>query len=246
MNCICASGPSAVTTYLPVGDEVLGETGPNGTMYYHTDALGSVTMTTNSSGAVLNEYRYKPYGAQLSKSGTAPDPKFTWAGTRGYRQTGLVHSDVYVRNRHYASAEARWTSVAVFSGLSLPNQYVFGPSGVTTLVARAAVSQSTTEVDAVIGAMGSYSVITSNQYGVFNDVLPCNKNAQQGGYWHEGVPANFPKGQDTRSFFVAWDFCSSPWNAVSTGGYARSQAFSSNVNFTDSRWSCPLTRKGST
>jgi len=45
------------TNYATVNGQLLGETGPNGTMYYHTDALGSVTMTTNQSGTVLNTYR---------------------------------------------------------------------------------------------------------------------------------------------------------------------------------------------
>jgi hypothetical protein len=125
MNYLQARSPSGVTNYYEMNGVLIGESGPNGTMYYHTDALGSVTMTTNSSGAVLNEYRYKPYGAQLSKTGTAPDPKFTWVGTQGYRQTALVHSDAYVRNRHYGSAEGRWTTAtplcwypAVYAGAS--------------------------------------------------------------------------------------------------------------------------------
>jgi RHS repeat-associated protein len=99
-----------VTNYMTFNGQLVGETGPNGTMYYHTDALGSVTMTTNSSGAVLNEYRYKPSGALLSKSGTSPDPKYMWVGSQGYRQTGLAHSDSYVRHRHVGSTEGRWTT----------------------------------------------------------------------------------------------------------------------------------------
>jgi RHS repeat-associated protein len=90
---------------------LLGEDGPNGKVGYLTDALGSVVTTVNKSGTVLNEYRYKPYGAQLSKSGTAPDPAFTWAGVEGYRQTGLNHADSYIRKRHYSSLESRWVTV---------------------------------------------------------------------------------------------------------------------------------------
>ena len=60
-----------VTNYYWAGDMLLGESGPNGKVDYLTDALGSVTTTVNGTGAVLNEYRYKPYGAQLSKTGTA-------------------------------------------------------------------------------------------------------------------------------------------------------------------------------
>jgi hypothetical protein len=86
-----------VTNYFSANGRLLGENGPNGRVDYLTDALGSVTTTLNGSGAVLNQYRYKPSGALLSKTGTAPDPKFTWVGSQGYRQTGLAHSDSYVR-----------------------------------------------------------------------------------------------------------------------------------------------------
>jgi hypothetical protein len=67
----------AVTNYFSANGRLLGENGPDGRVDYLTDALGSVTTTVNGSGAVLNQYRYKPSGAQLSKTGTAPDPKFT-------------------------------------------------------------------------------------------------------------------------------------------------------------------------
>jgi hypothetical protein len=77
-----------VTNYATINGVLVGENGPNGTMYYHTDALGSVTMTTDENGDVLNEYRYKPFGTVKTKTGTAPDPKFLWVGSLGYRQTG--------------------------------------------------------------------------------------------------------------------------------------------------------------
>jgi hypothetical protein len=80
-------------------------------MYYHTDALGSVTMTTDQNGDVLNEYRYKPFGTVKTKTGTAPDPKFLWVGSLGYRQTGRIYSDAYVRARHYGYLQGAWTSV---------------------------------------------------------------------------------------------------------------------------------------
>ena len=44
------------------------------------------------------------------KQEPAPDPKFTWVGTQGYRQTGLLHSDAYVRRRHFGAAEGSWAA----------------------------------------------------------------------------------------------------------------------------------------
>lgn len=78
---------------------------------FQVDALGSVVGTVNQSGTVENTYRYNPYGSQLSRTGTDPDPDFTWVGTPGYRSTGLAHSGFYVIGRHFGDELAAWTSV---------------------------------------------------------------------------------------------------------------------------------------
>jgi RHS repeat-associated protein len=59
---------------------------------------------------VHNTYRYNPSGSQLSSTGTATAPDVKWVGTQGYRVTNRVHSDYYVRARHYSNVEGRWTS----------------------------------------------------------------------------------------------------------------------------------------
>jgi len=87
-----------------LGDSVAGD--------YMRDALGSVVGTTSSTtGAVMNTYRFKPYGERLSKTGAATDPNFQWVGTYGYRETAIAHSKSYVRARHYAQEEGRWNTV---------------------------------------------------------------------------------------------------------------------------------------
>jgi RHS repeat-associated protein len=101
-----------VTNYYTDNGRIIGEkVGSNARTDYLTDALGSVTATVNQSAQVVNTYRYKPYGAQLSKTGSGSDPAFRWNGSWGYRPTALQHSDYYVRARHYATAEGRWTTV---------------------------------------------------------------------------------------------------------------------------------------
>src|SRR5579862_7980245 len=101
----------AVTNYYTVNGALIGEKTAGGSRTdYLTDALGSVTATVNQSGQVVNTYRYKPYGAQLAKTGVGADPAFQWAGSQGYRQTGKKYSDVYVRARHYDSRAGRWAS----------------------------------------------------------------------------------------------------------------------------------------
>ena len=99
-----------VTNYIRLGSEIIGERPLGGTRRnYARDALGSVTGTL-SGGAVENTYAFKPYGAQLAKTGSASDPSFTWAGIKGYCATARAGSDYYVRARHYGSAASRWAS----------------------------------------------------------------------------------------------------------------------------------------
>jgi YD repeat-containing protein len=51
----------------------------NGTLYYlHGDNLGSASLTTNASGAVVSQNRYYPFGASRLTQGTRPtDLDFT-------------------------------------------------------------------------------------------------------------------------------------------------------------------------
>ncbi len=100
----------AVTNYFTVNGEIFGEETAGTQTDYLTDALGSVTATVDQNAAVVNTYRYKPYGAQLAKTGVGADPKFRWVGVQGYRQTAREFSDVYVRARHYATVIGRWTA----------------------------------------------------------------------------------------------------------------------------------------
>jgi RHS repeat-associated protein len=100
----------AVTNYHTVNGRILGETTGGVRTDYLTDALGSVTATVNPSAQVINRYTYKPYGGLLAKTGVGADPLNQWVGSLGYRQTSKKYSDVYVRARHYDTANDRWTS----------------------------------------------------------------------------------------------------------------------------------------
>ena len=76
---------------------------------YLTDALGSVTGVCDQTGTLVGSARYKPYGATLSQSGTTIS--MGWVGSKGYRATGLAHSEFYVKRRHDSDSDGRWTSV---------------------------------------------------------------------------------------------------------------------------------------
>src|SRR5512135_3227648 len=118
----------AVTNYYSVNGELIGEkVGANARTDYLTDALGNVTATLNQSGAVVNTYRYKPYGAQLAKTGVGADPAFRWVGGQGYRQTGKKYSDVYVRARHYdtlGDGGARSTRLVIYWSVSARRKHL--------------------------------------------------------------------------------------------------------------------------
>jgi len=78
---------------------------------YLTDALGSITATVNSSQAVVNTYRWKPFGERLAKTGAGADPTLGWVGAYGYRRTQRSRSEYYMLARHYDSIGGRWTTV---------------------------------------------------------------------------------------------------------------------------------------
>src|ERR1051326_829680 len=100
----------AVTKYYTLNGEIVGEkTGAGARVDYLTDALGSVVGTVNQSAQVVNTYRFKPYGAQLAKTGVGADPAFRLVGGLGYQTTAKKSSEVYVRSRHYAE-NGNWSS----------------------------------------------------------------------------------------------------------------------------------------
>ena len=101
----------AVTNRHTVNGKLIGETSSGQRTRDLTDALGSVTGTADSTGAIVNTYRYKAYGARLAKTGSGGDPKFLWTGDTGSRATGLAYSGQYNRARHYAAEVGLWTAV---------------------------------------------------------------------------------------------------------------------------------------
>jgi hypothetical protein len=81
------------TSYITMDGDLVSEINPTSRLDYKRDALGSTTGTAGPSSATENEYRYKPYGALLSQSGTGVNPLFQWVGALGYRQTNRPHAE---------------------------------------------------------------------------------------------------------------------------------------------------------
>jgi len=101
----------AIVNYHFAKGRLLGEDTNGIRTDYMTDTLGSVTGTVNSSQAVMNTYRYKPFGELLAKTGTGSDPKFMWNGGTQSRRTGIAYTEQYNRARHYGTRQGQWTTV---------------------------------------------------------------------------------------------------------------------------------------
>jgi RHS repeat-associated protein len=92
------------TRYIYLGAKLIAEDGSAGVSYAHTDALGSPVARTSSTGALLNNTWYEPYGK--TAAGTNP----TTLGFTGHVNdidTGLI----YMQQRYYEPVSGRFLSV---------------------------------------------------------------------------------------------------------------------------------------
>jgi len=98
----------AVTNFDTINGRIVSEYSGTTQLDYMTDALGSVTGVCDHTGTSVGSARYKPYGATLATSNT--QPSVSWVGTEGYRPTGLMHSEFYIRRGHGSGGDGRWTT----------------------------------------------------------------------------------------------------------------------------------------
>jgi RHS repeat-associated protein len=77
-------------------------------VYYHTDAIGSVRMVTDATGAVVARYDYAPFGTTVPTNppNSNPDQR-QFAGKERDTETNLD----YFGARYYASQTGRFTTV---------------------------------------------------------------------------------------------------------------------------------------
>jgi RHS repeat-associated protein len=109
-------------------DEPIWKTGTGGAVYYHANSLYCVSALTNGSGAVVERYRYTPYGELtiLAADGTTvrsasnyANP-YTYTGRRWDSETGLY----YHRARYYHPALGRFLGRdPIRLAAQLPEQY---------------------------------------------------------------------------------------------------------------------------
>ena len=105
-------------------DEVLIQISSGGTKtYFHGNHQGSVIATTDASGAVLNRFKYSPYGESPSMSGTSHG----YTGQRYDSETGLY----YYKMRQYSPKLGRFLQAdPVGYGAGL-NMYAYGGNNPT-------------------------------------------------------------------------------------------------------------------
>ena len=94
-------------------DEILRREGPEGTFYYHHDALGSTVALTDGTGALVEQYRYDVYGLPTILDGSGADigsrtsalgNRFLFTGREWLPELGLYD----YRNRVYSPMLGRW------------------------------------------------------------------------------------------------------------------------------------------
>jgi len=124
---------TAIKNYQDLVDgEVKGRVSGGVVNEYGTDALGSVTSSRNGSGAVLNQYRYKPYGEQISTTGSGTPGPFLFVGGAGYDSMGRISVSASMPYRGYDTATGRFTSrdpIGIRGGL---NSFEYGASNPTS------------------------------------------------------------------------------------------------------------------
>ncbi len=92
------SGTMENTTYVYANDELLARKNSDGSKtFYHNDHLGSVSLLTDQSGAVLENTKYLPYGDILS-GGTKS--KYLFTGQEKDKETGLNYYGARYYNSH--------------------------------------------------------------------------------------------------------------------------------------------------
>ena len=74
--------------------------------YFHTDAIGSVRMTTDANGQVLQRHDYLPFGEEWQAT-ALPSEVRLFAGKERDQTTGFD----YFGGRYYASGSGRFTTV---------------------------------------------------------------------------------------------------------------------------------------
>jgi hypothetical protein len=94
-----------------VNGRILGTVNPlSDVSEYGLDALGSVTSSRNASGAVVNNYRYKPYGQMLAGFTPGQTGYFLFGGGLNYEFLNRQGAEISAGMRIFSYLTANWTT----------------------------------------------------------------------------------------------------------------------------------------
>ena len=100
---IVAGNSTQNTSYYYANDQLIAKKNPDGTkVYYQNDQLGSASLITNQSGALVEQTTYDPWGV-VRQGGTAS--KFQYTGQEKDQESGLN----YYNARYYNPNVRRFT-----------------------------------------------------------------------------------------------------------------------------------------
>jgi RHS repeat-associated protein len=105
-----STGTLAAYTWGPAG--IVSERLLSGTpksLWYHFGPQGETRQLTDSSGTVVDAYRYTAYGVPLGTTGSDSNP-FQYGGRLGYYTDSSVSGAVLVGQRWYSPGLYRWMS----------------------------------------------------------------------------------------------------------------------------------------
>ena len=97
------------TNFHAIKGVLYGQSSNETEVTFATDASGSLSGIV-SSNALLNSYRFTPFGILASRSGSSADPSYQWLAADAYRITGRLYSDYAVGPKSYSSTLARFST----------------------------------------------------------------------------------------------------------------------------------------
>jgi RHS repeat-associated protein len=113
-------GSGNITSYYVYGLGLISKITPGGQVYYYQyDDLGSTIAITDSSGNVVNQYAYDPFGNLANSTETVPNP-FRYVGALGVMDEG--NGLLYMRARYYAPNIGRFINqdpIGLAGGLNM-------------------------------------------------------------------------------------------------------------------------------